>query len=76
MEGDAKFAKTPNIGADGKVISYQAKQLVYREYPMSVLVQLVEEVGFTVLRREYFGAFSHRAQRGLARFVKATPLCG
>lgn len=73
MEGDAEFARTPKIGADGTVVGYQPKQLVYREYPLPLLVELVEEAGFTVVRKEYFGSRPHPDQAPLVRLVKSTP---
>lgn len=74
MEGDAEFAKTPKVGADGTVVGYQPKQLVYREYPLPLLVQLVEEAGFTVVRTEYFGSLPHPDQPPLVRLIKSTPI--
>jgi hypothetical protein len=73
MEGDAEFAKTPKVESDGTVVGYQPKQLVYREYPLPLLVQLVEEAGFTVVRTEYFGSRPHPDQALWVRLIKATP---
>jgi len=73
MEGDAEFAKTPKVGADGIVVGYQPKQLVYREYPLPLLVKLVEEAGFTVVRTEYFGSRPTVDQALWVRLIKSTP---
>ena len=54
-------------------LGYQPKQLVYREYPLPLLVGLVEEAGFTVVRKEYFGSRPHPDQAPLVRLVKSTP---
>ena len=74
MEGDAEFATTPKLGADGRIISHQPKQLVYREYPQALLAGLLEQAGFTVLKWEYFGARPHPKQPRFTRLMKANPL--
>lgn len=70
--GDQEFATMPKVDANGEMISYEA--IHYREYPQSLLVELMTRAGFEILKAEYLGSSTHPRQPWLNRLIKATPV--
>ncbi len=70
--GDTDFATMPKLDPRGRLISYEC--IHYREYHQDLLVSLMTQAGFDVVKRAYLAATTHPKQPWTARLLKASPL--